>query len=137
MHENIAHGMTTSKFLRNEEACNNGHGTLSNAYHCTFHSTQHLSANATNEKHDQYRLIGTLLRSVLELFFLLIMLNCFRSILKSWVSFSKMIASKSKFFEVIYWRKCFYTILHVIIQVTKILRGKLILRLLAGRNVIA
>ena len=66
MDENIAHGMTTSKFLRNEEACNNGHGTLSNAYHCTFHSTQHLSANATNEKHDQYRLIGTLLKSVLR-----------------------------------------------------------------------
>ena len=56
--------MTTSKFLRNEEGCNNGHGTLSNAYHCTFHSTKHLCANATDEKHDQYRLIGTLLRSV-------------------------------------------------------------------------
>ena len=49
MQEKIAHGMTTSKFLRNEEACNNGHGTLSNAYHCTFHSTQQLCANATNE----------------------------------------------------------------------------------------
>ena len=58
--------MTTSKFLRNEEGCNNGHGTLSNAYHCTFHSTKHLCANATDEKHDQYRLIGTLLRSVLS-----------------------------------------------------------------------
>ena len=65
MHENIGHEMTTSKFLRNEEGCNNGHGTLSNAYHCTFHSAKHLRTNATDEKHDQYRLIGTLLRSVL------------------------------------------------------------------------
>ena len=66
MNENIGHGMTTSKFLRNEEGCNNGHGTLSNAYRCTFHSNKHLCTNATDEKHDQYRLIGTLLRSVLR-----------------------------------------------------------------------
>ena len=64
MHENISHEMTTSKFLRNAAECNNGHGSLSNTYHCTFHSQQHLCANAANEKHDQYRLIGALLRSV-------------------------------------------------------------------------
>ena len=63
--------MTTSKFLRNEEGCNNGHGTHSNAYHCTFHSSKHLCTNATDEKHDQYRLICTLLRSVLQKFTLL------------------------------------------------------------------
>ena len=116
----------------------------------------------------------------------------FRQYCTLWVSFSKMIVSKSKFFEVMswehwhltwkkgksksserlktddqlqqmgkakyalswgsneysrelcrwlkscwYWRERFCAILHVIPQVTPILRGKVILRLFAGRNDIA